>query len=226
MKKLIPFFVVILLAVNCVGQDFFLDSIPASAAEDESGNVIRPPKRFQTNWTIGTSFTTTSGYGSGFSTYISPSVSYRISPRFTIRGGVTLSNTTLFNYRPWYSMEATQPFDANFTNAMVWVEGSYMVTDKLMISGAGFKQFTLTDNSPAYNPYTNNNPYGVYLNATYKINDRMFIQAGFGYTRNQQPYTGSSLFNPSPFSRGAFHQMPFQNDPFNSNPFNNDPFRW
>ena len=211
----------ILLAISTIGQDILLDSIPASEAEDESGKVIRPPRRFQTNWTIGTNFTTTSGFGSGFSTYISPTLSYRAGPRFTVRGGVTLSNTTLFNYRPWYNMEASEPFDANFTKAMIWVEGSYMVTDRLMISGAGFKEFTLTDNSPYYNPYTDHNPYGFYLNASYKINDRMFIQAGFGYTRDQMPYFGSPMYDPSPFSRGSFHHQPFQH-----NPFYQDPFRW
>ena len=221
MKRIFFLCIGIIIAISCVGQDFFLDSIPVSVAKDESDKVIRPPKRFQTNWTIGTSFTTSSGFGSGFSTYISPTLSYRVSPRFTVRGGVSLSNTTLFNYRPWYSIEPSQQFNANFTKAVLWVQGSYMVTDRLMISGAGFKEFTLTDDSPAYNPFTINNPYGVYLNATYKINDRMFIQAGFGYTRDQMPYRGSPMYDPSPFSRGSFHQMPFRNDPFY-----NDPFRW
>jgi len=200
MKKIFFLCLGIIITISSVGQEVFLDSIPSAITGEESGKLIRAPKRLQTNVSIGTAFTTTSGFGSGFSTYLSPTLSYRVSPRFTVRGGVSVSNTTLFNYQPWYTIEPSQQLNANFTKALIWVQGSYMVTDRLMISGAGYKEFTVTDNSPTYNPYTSNNPYGIYLNATYKINDRMFIQAGFGYRRNQ---------------------MPFQNDPFF-----HDPFRW
>jgi len=221
MKKLIVLYAGILLTASCFGQEFILDSIPPAMSEEEPGKAIRPPKRLQTYIGIGTEFTTSSGFGSGFSTYISPSLSYRVSPRFSVRTGVTISNTTLFNYRPWYWSEPSQQLDANFTKAMIWVQGSYMVTDRLTISGAGFKEFTLSDNSTYYNPYTDNNPYGIYLNASYKINDRMYIQAGFGYTKDYMPYMGSPMYDPSPFSRGSFHHQPFHHDPFYQ-----DPFRW
>jgi len=236
MKRLKLLIIGVLLATGTIGQDMSADTLPPAVIEsaadkgDMPGKRIKPPKRLQTNFTIGTAFTTSSGYGSGLTSYISPSLSYRVSPRFTIRGGVTLSNTQLFDYQPWYMAESFQPYDANFTNALIWVEGTYMVTERLTISGAGFKEFTLTDNSPYYNPYSDNNPYGVYLNATYRINDKMFIQAGFGYTRNTNPYRGSPYMGMpgyfgAPFPGGALYPSPFNNDPFMQDPFYRNPYR-
>ena len=200
-------------------QEQVSDTLPASVQQNADGTQITPPKRMQTNVMIGTQFSTSSWYGSGLTTFISPSISYLVSPRFSVRGGVTISNTALFNYRPWFSTEGSSTFDANFTKAVLYLEGSYRVTDKLTISGAGFKEFTISDNSSFYNPYSKNEPYGIYLNADYKIAEGVHIQAGFGYTRGYSPYMGSPMYDPSPFGGGSFNSSPFQRDPFHTGPF-------
>lgn len=200
-------------------QDQAVDTLPASAGPGSETGSILAPKRLQTNVMIGTQFSTSSWFGSGLTTYIAPSLSYRISPRFSVRGGLVISNTSLFDYRPWFSAEGSPSYNANFTQAIIYLEGSYRVTDKLTISGAGFKQFTVTDNSNFYNPYSRNEPYGIYLNADYKIAEGVHIQAGFGYSKGYSPYMGSPLYNPSPFSGGSFYSSPFYRDPFNPVPF-------
>jgi long-subunit fatty acid transport protein len=207
------------------------DSLPpASSTENQeiefndNGESIRKPsnlntKKLQTNFTIGSSFTTTSGYGSGLTNFISPTLSYRVNPRLSFRAGITISNTFLFDYQPWFSNETFTPYDANFTQALVFVEGSYLVTPKLRLTGGAFKLFTIDDNSPSFNPYTTNEPYGFYLNADYEIKEGMHFQAGFSYTKGINPYRYSPLYDPSPF-QGSFMPTPYARDPFYQ------PFGW
>lgn len=214
------YIVALLMTVLCAeAQDQVSDTIPGSVTIDVEGNTINPPKRMQTNVILGTQFSGSSYYGTGLTTFISPSISYNVSPRFSVRGGLTISNTSLFNYRPWYAVEGTSPFDANFSKALIYLEGTYRITERLTISGAGFKEFTIADNSPINNPFSKNEPYGIYLNAQYKITERAFFQVGFGYTKGYSPYIGSPMYDPSPFSGGAFSPSPLQRDPFNSRPF-------
>jgi len=215
-------FYIVALLITVLGveaQDQVSDTIPQSVTIDAEGEQITPPKRLKTNVMIGTQFSGSSYYGTGLTTFISPSISYRVSPRFSVSGGLTVSNTSLFNYRPWYAAEGSSPFDANFSKALIYLEGTYRISERLSISGAGFKEFTITDNSPFYNPLSKNEPYGIYLNAQYKIAERAYFQVGFGYTSGYSPYMGSPMYDPSPFSGGTFSPSPFQQDPFNSRPF-------
>jgi len=220
MRKTFFVLILVIIGFSSGAQDLIIDTLPASVVSDTEGNPITPQKRMQTNVMVGTQFSSSSRYGSGLTTFVSPSISYRVSPRFSVRGGLTLSNTTLLNYRPWFVTEASSSFDANFSKAVIYLEGNYQVTDKLIISGAGFKEFTITDNSNFFNPYSKNEPYGIYLNADYKIAEGVHIQAGFGYTRGYSPYMGSPMYDPSSFSGGSFHPFSFQRDPFNTGPFN------
>ena len=221
MNRTLGILIFVLFVLIAGAQDQVFDTLPPSITVDQDGTLIAPPKRMQTNVMIGTQFSTSSWFGSGLTTFISPSVSYRVSPRFSVRGGLTIANTALFDYKPWFALEGSPTYDANFTKAVLYLEGSYQVTDRLTISGAGFKEFTITDNSNFYNPYSNNEPYGIYLNADYKIAEGVHIQAGFGYTRGYSPYMGSPMYDPSPISGGSFHPSPFQR-----NTFNNSPFGW
>ncbi|TSA27752.1 MAG: hypothetical protein D4R67_05560 [Bacteroidetes bacterium] len=221
MKHPLSLLLVFFMIQGIFAQDPDADTLPASAAQHETGDLSLPSKRMQTYVTIGTQFSNSAWLGSGLTTFIAPSVSYQVSPRFSIKGGLTLSNTTLFNYRPWYSLESGQTSDVNFTRALVYLEGSYRINDRLTLSGAGFKEFTVQDNSTFYNPCTRNSPQGIYLNADYRIADGVHIQAGFTYTRGYNPYYNSPfpnpspfygpspLYDPSPFSGGAFHSSPF-----------------
>ncbi|MBE0649105.1 MAG: hypothetical protein IH596_15140 [Bacteroidales bacterium] len=219
MKRSLSLLILIFAALVGNTQNLVSDSLPQSMTVNQDGTLTTPPGRMQTNVIVGTQFSTSSWFGSGLTTFISPSVSYRVTPKFSVRGGLTISNTALFGYKPWFTAEGSPTYDANFTKAVLYLEGSYRVTDRLTISGAGFKEFTITDNSNFYNPYSKNEPYGIYLNADYKIAEGAHIQLGFGYTRGYSNYMGSPMYDPSPFSRGSFSHSPFQRDPFNNRPF-------
>jgi len=113
--------------------------------------------------------------------------------------------------------EATPAYDANFTNALVYLRGTYLVTDRLTLSGMAYKEFTISDQSDFLNPYTRNNPQGIYLNADYRITDGVHIQAGFGYSRGYSPYSvypGYGSYNPFPgIESGGLFSDPFPGIP-------------
>ena len=139
MRKNLVIVILLLGGLFADAQNQVFDTLPASVTHDSGTSLIIPPKRMQTHVTIGTQFTNSSWYGSGLSTFISPSISYRVSPRFTLGGGVSISNTTLFNYRPWYEVGPSQTYDANFTRALIYLEGSYRVPTGLRSRGQDSK---------------------------------------------------------------------------------------
>jgi hypothetical protein len=175
--------------------------IPGKSGALSSGRV-------HTNLTIGSSFSSWSGYGSMLTTYVSPSFSYRVSPKITLRAGITISNNALFGYRPWYGAESLNTYDANFSKALVYLEGTYLVTNRLTISGLAYKEFTIDDNSRFTNPFTRNNPQGIYMNADYRISDGFHFQAGFGYSKGYSPFPVSTGFAPAGFPGSSFDRYP------------------
>ncbi len=192
------------LSLICRSQEFLQDTVIPSASQVESDAPPKPASRFNTTLSLGSEFFSSSWYGSGLSTYISPGFSYRVNARLSFRAGVTLSNTALFNYQPWYMAESYPPVNANFSKALLFVEGTYLVSDRLILSGGAFKEFTLDSRSPVALPFTENNPEGFYLNVDYRIADGVHIQAGFSFTKGYVPFYGAPLYDPSPLYRNSF----------------------
>ena len=96
----------------------------------------------------------------------------------------------------------------------IYVSGSYRMTEKLTISGTGYKTFLLNppdlanENSP---DYFDNSNQGVILNMDYKVNENFRINASFQFhQQNGSPYNymypGSYM---SPNYMGGF--SPFYN---------------
>jgi hypothetical protein len=185
-------------------------TLPPSATSSDSGsgsssfNGVKNygfiPKKFTSGMQIGSFFTSSSGYGSSFSTYISPTVSYAFTPRFKINAGITIMNSTLYGIKPWYSMNQESTLDGNFTNALVVVSGDYLVNDRLKVSGTLFKEFNLLNSVEGYNPYSMNNAQGAFMKVEYKVFENFHIEAGFGYTKGVNPYSHNYFGNPYSYS--------------------------
>ncbi|MDP4282094.1 MAG: hypothetical protein Q8867_08085 [Bacteroidota bacterium] len=144
-------------------------------------------QKLSMHYTVGSSFTMTSGYGSGLTSWVSPTVSYPVNSRFSVHAGLTIMNTTLYGYRPYYySVLENSPlntkYSGNISSAMISFSGSYKVNDRLTITGSAYKQFPLYSN-PSKNPYYTPDVKGMYMNVGYKILDNMYIQAGFGFQK-------------------------------------------
>jgi hypothetical protein len=147
---------------------------------------------------MGSMFMTTSGYGSGLTSFISPSLGYKISPKFRVNAGISIINTNLNGVTPYYSVSPEQKFSGNFTSAMVYLNGQYLLNSHLTINGSVYKQFNLFDNNPG-NPYSNMyEGQGFNVGFSYKPAENFQIDAGIGYSNGYNPYF------PDPFRPGYF----------------------
>ncbi len=175
-------------------------------------------KRFRVSVEVGATFGGSPYYGSYFGTYIAPHLSYDITPRFTLSGGVSLAN--------YYSINNSGPENAGLNmypgfgmpTTSVYVEGAYKLTDNFAVYGAVHQQIDLlnipgqTQNNTNYNF----NGTSVRMGFNYKISDNVFIRGEVGFSNQPyryNPYYGG--FQADPFSSPMMNQ---RRDPF-SNPF-------
>ena len=158
------------------------------------------PKKVDWGFTLGTQFTSMSGYGSGLSTFITPHFSYSLNKRFRMGGGISIISTNYQNARSFFPMEQCAGSNGNFTNAEVFVNGQYLFNDRITISGSAYKEFPIAKDPLPYNPFNpvaRNGAHGVNFNVDYKIGEHMHIQAGFGYSQDAH----------------SFYTNPFYTDP-------------
>jgi hypothetical protein len=158
-------------------------------------------------WNIGTSFATSSGYGSAFTTWISPSLVYPLGKKFQISGGFSLINTTLVGVQPYYLESSVGKWSGNLTDLMIYVKGRYSITPNLDISGSAWKRVPLLQdpfpgNKSALPASFSGQGVDMYLN--YRIGRSVSIGAGFRYSqRNGAVF--NDPFTPDPFrSSGSF----------------------
>lgn len=162
------------------------DSLPASAGASHTGTVL-PLHKLHVGVQAGTEFMATSGYGSGFSTFLSPTLTYPVSTRFLVSGGISVVNTSLNGYRPWYSPE-TNSFSGNITQTTLWVSGQYLLNDRLTLTGTAWKTIDFTGNHSGNYPVYKTNPEGAFFKVGYKVTDNFHIEAGFGYSQGSHGY--------------------------------------
>jgi hypothetical protein len=181
-----------------------IDSIPLIAGDAHNYTPL-PLHKLHIGIQAGTEFMSTSGYGSGFSTFLSPTLTYPVSNKFLISGGISIVNTSLYGFKPWYSFPEEKSYTGNITQAMLWVSGQYLLSDRVTITGTAYKTIDIFGEKPGNSTFYKYNPQGAYLNVGYKISDYMHIEAGFGYSRGSNGYSfgnpyspgfGSSNFNP------------------------------
>jgi len=149
------------------------------------------PKKFDYHLSLGTQFSTTSGYGSGLTTYITPSVNYTINKRFRIGGGIRITNTNLFNAKPFFISESFPAYNGNFSTATIFMNGQYLLSSRLTLYGSAYKEFPISGNplpNTLFYPVSRNGAQGIQMNIDYKIGKNFRLEAGFGYSQ------GASLF--------------------------------
>jgi hypothetical protein len=149
------------------------------------------PKKFDYHLTLGSQFTSASGFGSALNTYVTPHVSYNLNKRFSIGGGISIIRTNYFNARSYLRNEQTSGYSGNFTSAMIFVDGTYIVNNRLTIYGSAYKQLPVSKDPLPYNPF---NPVsakgaqGINFNVGYKVGEHVLIQAGFRYSEGVNPF--------------------------------------
>ncbi len=133
-----------------------------------------------------------SKYNSGAYTYISPYMSYLVTPRFKLDvGGILQQGFNGFGNSEFNS------FGGNGTNALLFVRGNYLVSDRLIISGSVYKTFTnnKTINSEFINKKNSLDNYGINIGAEYKISEHMTIGAQVNLSNgNNNPFYNSESY--------------------------------
>jgi len=168
------------------------------------------PKKVKYGITIGTQFSSITGFGSALNTYVVPHVSYNLNKRLRFGGGISIIQTNYFQTGSRFRNEQADCNNGNFTSAMIFVDGQYIVNERLTISGSAFKQFPVSKDPLPYNPFSpvsSRGAQGIDFNVGYRIGDHAFIQAGFRYSDGINSYPGSS-----------FYQNPFMNNSFGTEP--------
>jgi hypothetical protein len=155
---------------------------------------------------LGTSFSSFAPGYNTFGTFVAPEISFPVSNRFAVSVGVGYSN--IFYNSPGESLFSNTA--SQYGN--VYVSGSYMMTEKLTISGTGYKTFLLNPTSPeselSGNSFNQSNQ-GVILNLDYKVSERFRINASFQiHQQNGTPYNymyPNQMGNSSPFNNSGFY---------------------
>ena len=194
------FCVMLFFANNMMGQS------TAPVLDGSSDLKKSPPLSFQrlhVSLDVGAGYMGGSGYNSGAFTTIAPSLNYTVSPKLKFEvGSVILSGNHSFYQMP--ATETQPSMNQRSTQALVYAQGQYLLTDRLMLTGSVYK----TMNS---NALTRNNPYsldykGMNIGLDYKIAKNISIGAQFRYSNGNQNYmlnqNGMGLY--SPYQQNAF----------------------
>ena len=130
-----------------------------------------------------------SKYNSGAYTYISPYVSYLVTPRFKLDvGGIFQKGFNGFGNSEFNS------FGTNGSNTLLFVRGNYLASDRLIISGSVYKSFsnTKTIDSEFINKKNSLDNFGINIGAEYKISEHMTIGAQVNFSDgNHNPFYNS-----------------------------------
>lgn len=189
----------IFLFQNLFGQTFPSDPLKYSGFSGFRAHSLNY------NLSIGTQFTSVSGYVSGITSFLTPHFSYTVNKRLRIGGGFSLSNTNYFNIQSFSTGESPISSNGNFTTATIFVNGQYLVNDRLTIYGSAFKQIPIDGDPLPYNSYypvSRKGAQGININMDYRIGEHFHIQAGFRYTEGRR----NDCFYPT---------VPFLSDPWN-----------
>jgi hypothetical protein len=153
---------------------------------------------------VGTSFAGNFKGNSSFGTYVSPALAYNVSSRFRIKTGVSVFNNFGDPYYAGYDSYYS-PVILSGTTTSLFVQGDYLVSNKLMLSGAVYKDFN-TFNANVTDPRLKTpESQGVILNLNYRPTEHFEINATFGYGNGNRSmlhspfYPGSMMPGGSPW---------------------------
>lgn len=165
-------------------------------AQEESGgdDYYVPFDSLETKDKISYGFETGVGFGGSknsgnyFSTYYKPSVSYQLSPKWQLRGGLMYQNSQVNNFS-LYTDRGYVPFQGSISEYYAYLEARYQMTERLKVGGALYYNMTNFNNMNGLAVTNTGNPMdriGGAVNFEYKVGDNMFIM---GEVRVNDQYT-------------------------------------
>lgn len=211
MRRKIGIFILLVAGLNGTGQNLHHPEAyfaPAPGSEkyfydlQENDREDKPDSRIQYRLDIGTAFTSFGGTGSVIYSYLSPSIRYKISPKFDLHIGGSVSYA--------YPSGASSPVESlgtsrNDPSYQFYLQGVYQVTDRLVVDGSFVKGQMNTSIFGRY-PYQMNNNFESYsLGFNYRIANSIHIGAQINVSNGMNPYYYSDPF----YRRGSYQFDPF-----------------
>ena len=177
----------------------FLFSV-SSFAQTEDRKFISPSyHNLNFDLQAGTSFGTSFGYGSAFSTYFMPTLRKPLNPKLSINTGVLFRNNQFNNFNFYPTMEG---FSSNLqmNSFTYFVNAEQQLSEKLFISGTAFYEKNYFNHPLFNNNQKDFNSKGLMMDFNYKINKNISIGAGFRYSDSNNSMM--NLYNPylNPYS--------------------------
>jgi hypothetical protein len=153
--------------------------------------------RIQYRLDIGTAFTRFGGAGSLMSSYLSPSIRYKISPKLDLHIGGTI----LYSHPAGGSSYAESLMSAgNDPSYYFYLAGAYRVTERLVVAGS-FIKGKMNQYSYGLYPYRMNNDFESYsLGFNYRIAKSFHVGAQINVSNGLNPYYYSDPFRPGRFN--------------------------
>ncbi len=167
-------------------------------SEDKS-NI---PLQTQIQVSMGTSFSTFYPGMNTFGSWIAPSVHIPVNKKWSFTAGLSYANIMLSGTPEIAGVRRNVQ-----SYGTIYLEGHYKINEKLTVTAAGYKTFSLAPRSPAekVNPravdFSNS---GVMMRWDYKVNDHFRINASFSMEKRSYPfypgygYGGIGSYNRTP----------------------------
>ena len=210
-KKLIILFALCLVISSGAFSQYYSAGLSSSFnlpktqyVVDSTGNLRFKPGDLGFTMQVGTGYAGNFKGNSSFSTYVSPALAYNVSSRFRIKAGVSVINTFGDPYYSGYDSYYSPVMNPG-TTTRVFVQGDYLVSNKIMISGAVYKDFNTFNQNVTDPRYKAPESQGMLLNFNYRPTPHFEFNASFGYGNgnrsmlNSPFYPGSSFPGDSPW---------------------------
>ena len=135
---------------------------------------------------------------SSFGTYVSPAVAYNVSSRFRIKTGVMVFNNFGDPYYAGYENNYSPVIHSGATTSL-FVQGDYLLSNKIMISGTVYKDFNSFNTNLNDPRLKTPESQGMILNLNYRPTRNFEFNASFEYGNGyrsglQSPFHPGSMF--------------------------------
>jgi hypothetical protein len=166
--------------------------------DSATGKLLFKPGDIGFSMQMGTGFAGNFKGNSSFSTFVSPALAYNVSPRFRIKTGVTVfqnfGDPYFAGYDYYYS-----PVVNSGTTTSLFIQGDYLLSNKLMLSGAFYKDFNSFNANISDPRLKTPESQGMIFNLNYRPTGSFEINASFEYgngTRSgvHSPFYPGSIF--------------------------------
>lgn len=203
LKKLIYIIALVTISNSTFSQPESTKEIEYVIENDEyvtPFDSLNTKDRLHYGFEMGAGFGNSQTFGNYFSTYYKPMISYDVSPRFSINTGVTYINSSVNNV-PVVSENNYQLFSGNISQYYAFVGGEYKLSDKLLVGGSVFYDFTSYNSIAGTNTIKRNGlenlGYSGYFK--YQINKHMSIEGEIRindrnpYNQNSDPFSNRRM---------------------------------